>query len=104
MIKQFLRNPENNQPFGILLADLREDGLHFGWSVTHPYDKFNKARGERIANGRLESHTPGQDIAVPSIMFETMEKFIDRAQRYFKAETQSFVIDGWVLQAKKPRS
>lgn len=103
MIKQFLRNPENNQPIGILIADLRNDELHFGWSVTHHLDKFNKAKGEKIANGRLASFTPGQDIVVPTVMFEVMERFIDRAQRYFKTETSSFVIDGWVLQAKKPR-
>lgn len=103
MIKQFLRNPETKQPFGILMAIQAPDGLRFGWSVTHSLDKFNKAKGEKIAMNRLAAHSPGDDLIVPSVLFETMEKFVTRAQKYFHQETASYVMDGWVLKAKKPR-
>ena len=100
MLKQFIRD-ENGQPIGIMLADLYEDGLSFGWSATHPLDKFNKHKGELIAEGRMDSHTPNTPIILPAKAFDQMENFILRAQKYFKTESRTFAIDGWVWSTKK---
>ena len=102
MIKQFFRDVNNNQPLGVLMAEMTPEGLKIGWSVTHRLDKFNKAKGERIAKGRLASHVPGQQLIVPSALVDLMVFFVNRAERYFKTTTESIVIDGWVLKAKKP--
>ena len=95
MIKQYLRN-SNNTPIGVMLADLRDGNLVFGWSVTNPADRYNRKLGDLIAANRLNADTPNQDIVVPTVMFFHMDEFILRAQKYFRTATEKYLIDGYI--------
>ena len=98
-LKQYIREEDGGQPFGIMLADKTDDGIRFGWSIVHPNDKFNKALGEKIANNRLESCEPDQMFVVPTSMVEDLNVFINRAKRYFRANSESVAVDGYALAA-----
>ena len=96
-LKQYIRDDVKGQPFGIMVADKTDTGIRFGWSMTHPNDKFNKALGEKIANNRLEACEPDQMFVVPTAMVEELNVFINRAKKYFRVNTESVAIDGYAL-------
>lgn len=99
MIKQFLRT-ENGQPIGVLVADVHNNVIQFGWSVTHPNDNFNKLRGERIAKNRMYSHDGVSNLIIPTKLISTMELFIIRAEKYFNINTSVETLDGYFLSKK----
>lgn len=85
IIKQYIRNAENDQPCGVLMACKDANGvIQIGWSKTHKNDRFNKYLGDRIAKSRMEK---GSAVTIPfSIRYEYIN-FIERAQKYFKVES-----------------
>lgn len=100
-MKQYLRDSVTRQPYGVLLAELRENGVHFGWSVTHPSDTYNKSKGEMIAQNRLNAFVPNSTMVLPTCLIDTMNYFLDRAERYYKQEISVTILDGWVEAQKK---
>jgi len=75
---KFVRN-RNGQPRGVLVA--RNEGI--GWSAVHPRDKFDKELALRIARGRIEN---GCNTNPPRHVLNSMERFQNRAERYFRRE------------------
>lgn len=80
LIKQYIRNKKNH-PIGVLLACLNANNeLCTGWSLCSKYDRWDKAKGDRIAVGRLARHT---NVPVPNSIEKEFVKFLDRCNRYF---------------------
>ena len=107
VIKQFLREyswneDERGNPIGVLLAEVKDNKLAFGWSVMSPLDNWNKQLGQKIAQNRLNNFDPSveQAVIVPTIMVETMTYFIQRAEKYFQTTTNVRVIDGFELATR----
>lgn len=96
MIKQYLRDADGTR-IGVMVADLRDSKLCFGWSVVHPNDVFDKQKGNMIALNRLNSDKHDKELIVPEIMFEDMTNFMLRAQKYFQTSTDKYLIDGFML-------
>lgn len=50
-------------PFGTIAFSKYEDGVIVGVSICHPNDQFSKARGRKIAYGRMIS---GSSVKIPN--------------------------------------
>ena len=96
MIKQYLRT-SNNVPIGVMVADLHDNKLCFGWSVCHGNDRYSKSKGDMIAVNRLNDDDGNKDLVVPGIMFDAMESFMLRAQKHFMTSTEKYLVDGFML-------
>lgn len=85
MILQYIRN-RNNQPIGIMVADIIDGTMRIGISRCNKKDRFNKNRGMAIATGRLncEDHHNFIDEDTPSEISVQIDNFNNRARRYFK--------------------
>lgn len=105
-LKQYIRDEETQQPFGVMLADKIEGGIVFGWSLVHLNDNFNKALGDKIATGRLAACKPDQALVVPAAIVEDLEVFIKRAVTYYRLPSETVVIDGYLqaIQAARRNS
>ena len=68
-------------PFGVMMASLKEGKLAFGFSQCHERDNFDKKLGNTIASNRLEQFDPTVEevLIVPADMVEMMERFVERA-------------------------
>ena len=107
-IKEYLRDlpmadETRGEPIGVMLASLKNNKLAFGWSVLHPKDqenhKYNKHLGDLIASNRLNTFDPDVEevLIVPEIMVDMMERFAERAERYFRVKNNVRVLDGFKL-------
>ena len=112
VIREYLREyPEmlDNQiiskgnPFGVMTATLRNGKLAFGWSVCHINDTFDKRIGNLISTNRMNQFDPCVEdvLIVPEDMCEAMERFIERAQRYFRVTTSIRVLNGFDLSRNR---
>jgi len=114
-IKQYLRHtpetegyhkdgsPFYGEPFGIMLASLRDGQLCFGWSLCHEMDKlkYDKKKGYMIAENRMKAFVPNSPLIVPSVMVDPMFDFTIRAEKQFSTLTDSQVIDGFELAIER---
>jgi len=112
-IKQYLRFPAINpgiksdgkpfhgDPFGVMMATLDNGQIKFGWSVTHYMDDFDKKKGLMIAENRMKSFTPNSTLIVPSVMYDAMANFMDRAERQLGAKTNSDILDGFEIAVER---
>ena len=96
MIKQYLRF-WNDEPMGVMLGDVIDGKLTFGWSVVHPKDRFSKKKGDMIAFNRLHSDKHKTELIVPDVMFDGMQDFMLRCQKYFHIEAKQYLINGYAL-------
>lgn len=100
MLKKYIRN-EKGQPIGVILSELVDNKLHFGWSVVHGPDTFNKYLGLRIAGNRLFDHDGESDLAVPSKLVDEMKDFTLRSMKYFKTEYPGKILNDYSLSLNK---
>lgn len=103
MIKKYLRD-FYNAPIGVLMGDVINGRLVFGWSVVHPLDRFDKKKGDMIAFNRLHSDKHQKEVIVPNIMFDEMDEFILRCQKYFHQESSQYLINGYELAINLSRA
>jgi len=75
---KFVRG-RNGRPRGVLIAT--NEGI--GWSAVHPRDRFDKELSLRIARGRIEN---GCNTNPPSHIRNSLDRFRNRAERYFRRE------------------
>jgi hypothetical protein len=88
MLISYIRDT-NRVPFGVVVA-LNKD--LFGVSICSPRDRFNKAMGIKIAEGRALLKAPAQipkfrtinGCSVHKIVQDAITKMGHRAERYFK--------------------
>ena len=109
-IREYLREMprvENSagDPMGVMTATLKNGKLAFGWSQTHPRDTFHKTLGNLIATNRMNKFDPEVEecIIVPAEMCEAMERFIERAERYFRTKSNVRVLNGFELSTNYQR-
>lgn len=74
MLKQYVRD-KNYNPIGVMLAELKNGEVSWGYSLCHKKDTYNKAKGEMIAINRLNAETIAP---VPKRMEEQWNKFAER--------------------------
>lgn len=67
---------------GVLVADQVGNEIQIGWSYAHENDVFDKQRGINIAKSRMAK--PCNPTMVPHKVRKEMEKFQERALKYFK--------------------
>jgi hypothetical protein len=87
IIKEYIRNPETNQPRGIALAIRVEDEVYYGYSLLNTtMDRFSKELGTKIAIKRALS----PQYQLPKVqereamVLSAFEKLEKRALKYFK--------------------
>lgn len=81
MIKQYVRD-KKGVPVGVLVA-VSDDSMNvvtFGWSLCHKSDQFSKEKGTMIALNRANCD---KSLGVPETLEKPLEKFMERAGRYF---------------------
>ena len=87
MLISYIRD-DNRVPIGVIVA---LDKQVFGISICSPRDRFNKAMGIKIAEGRAILQTPtiipnrvvnGQEVFL--IIEDAMVRMHKRAAKYFK--------------------
>ncbi len=86
IIYTFKKSPKNGEIIGCVVAKKIEGSLHFGvgWSKVCKRDKFDKALGLKIAQGRAEK---GSIVNVPDCLSLDLEIMTSRAMRYFKGHS-----------------
>ena len=93
--------PFLGEPYGIMVAELHNGSIRFGWSLTHEKDivknAYDKNKGLMIATRRLEAFKPNSDIVVPNDMVYAMENFILKSKRYFQTDCSTKVLNGYEL-------
>jgi hypothetical protein len=79
MLKQYIRDKDNH-PIGLMVSDLINGEIHFGYSVLHKNDKWNKTKAHLIAFNRL--HAPSM-AELPYKAQAQFERFEMRSKKYF---------------------
>lgn len=90
-IKKYIRN-DKGQPIGMMVADLINDKISFGWSLTHRNDRYSKDQGTRIAFGRLTANATRSSVVVPSMILSDMQAFKLNAIKFFKRDSEVTVV------------
>ena len=103
MIKQYLREWDD-EPMGVMLGDVIDGKLTFGWSVVHPKDRFSKKKGDMIATNRLHSDKHKKELIVPDVLFDQMQSFMERCQKYFHVQAEQYLINGYELAINLSRA
>ena len=86
--KKYIRN-ENGHPIGILVAREYDDKYAIGYSLcaVSKGDRFNKAKGEMIANERAQAIIDSRrQPKVPGLIKDDFRVFVDSCERYYKFE------------------
>jgi hypothetical protein len=93
--------PFLGEPYGIMVAELHNGSIRFGWSLTHEKDMernaYDKNKGLMIAMRRLEAFKPNSDIVVPNDMYYAMQNFVLKSKRYFHIDCNTNVLNGFEL-------
>lgn len=97
MLKEYVRD-SNGQPIGVIISDkLDDDKIHFGWSLCHENDPYDKKKGLTIAIGRMYHNNGEDDLIVPSLIVDQFEDFMLRSMKYFKTRYPGVVKDGYIV-------
>ena len=85
MLKQYIRNKFGN-PIGVMLADLVDGELEMGYALCCKKDRYDKAKGLRIATHRL--NYKGILNNIPHSIQAEYDRFENRAMKYFKLSVE----------------
>lgn len=85
MLIEYIRG-ENRNPVGCIVAIDRNT---FGISLLNPKDEFDKDMAKKIAIGRAELGVyPNIPRKKESLVERSIQRMVDRADRYFKKEVE----------------
>ena len=91
VLKQYIRKPETNEPFGVVVLIKDENKFRLGYSLCNPKDRFSKKMGTAIALARAtHPETNNGEVFFPSaqereiLVEENYQKLEKRAIKYFK--------------------
>jgi len=87
MLKEYIRNPETQQPRGIALAIRKDDEVLYGFSLLNTkMDRFDKTVGFNIALNRAlsDSYTLPDTPDREAMVLGAFNRLEQRALKYFK--------------------
>ena len=87
MLREILTN-KKNKPVATLLADKVGDKIKIGWSYHSDDETWEEEYGTDVAKVRMEAsdvdYTKKSPIGLPHIVGKRVDKFTNRAVRYFR--------------------